>query len=86
LITIHQEVIGYLVLLDTLITIHQEVMGYFVLLDLINEVCFPCCQALMKTEVRLVEFESRAVQTRDVVECFDLLENSPKRTEVFTSA
>jgi hypothetical protein len=33
LITIHQEVIGYLVLLDTLITIHQEVIGYLVLLD-----------------------------------------------------
>jgi hypothetical protein len=33
LITIHQEVISYLVLLDTLITIHQEVMGYLVKLD-----------------------------------------------------
>jgi hypothetical protein len=42
-----------------------------------------CFHALMKTEVRLGEFESRSVQTRNVVECLDLLENSPKRTEVF---
>jgi hypothetical protein len=39
-----------------------------------NEVCFPCFYALMKIEVRLGEFGSRSAQTRDVVECLDLLE------------
>jgi hypothetical protein len=42
-----------------------------------NEVYFPCFHALMKTEVRLGEFESRSVQIRDVVKCLNLLENFP---------
>jgi hypothetical protein len=32
----------------------------FLLVDLRNEVCFPCCRALMKTKVRLGESESRS--------------------------
>ena len=32
---------------------------------------------------RLGEFESRSMKTRDAVECFHLLENSLKLSEVF---
>jgi hypothetical protein len=58
----------FLHFLNVLLLLYKKIKVIF---HLRNEVCFPC---FMKTVVRLGEFESRSVQTRDVVECLDLLE------------